>query len=364
MIPLLFAAAALAAPTRGLEPVQPTTTPSGEMYRRQVALVIGIDDYPDDSMDLSYAVADAKAVASRLRERFGYDDVIELYNEDATRAAVLTRLTELASLHPDDALFVFWAGHGIHTETASGETIGYLVPRDGTIDPTTAAVSNISMDDIRTLVGRSVPARHRFLVADTCYSGMLATRSVTTVPDADAAWLARNRNRDTFQVLTAGQDDETVLDTGPGGHSVFTARLLEALDEADDYTTASELAVHVQRTVRADAWMRGGHAQNPAFGRVAGTADFVLAPITAPPLPPPGPRRSRHLAGVAAGSFIIGAAGITTASLTRQSYVSSDLSAGPQPDIVRLNRTAGITGYTALGATGILLGTAVVVREW
>jgi len=218
---------------------------------------------------------------------------------------------------------------------------------------------------MRSLVGLQVPARHRFLVVDACYSGILATRSPGRIPDADANWLVRNHSRDTFQVLTAGQADETVLDIGPGGHSVFTARLLEVLDETDGYTTASEVAVELQRAVRADAWVRGGHAQTPAFGRVAGTGEFVLAPVDRGlPTLAVGPRRSRTLAWASAGSLVLGAAGLGTAALTRSHYQSSPLTAGPQDGLVRLNVVSGVAGYTGLAASGALFTAALWVGEW
>lgn len=365
MVALLVAGLATAG-TRGLEPVHSATpVDSGGAYRRQVAVVVGIGDYPDDTLDLDYAVADARGVADLLRTRFGYDDVIELYDEQASRAAVLSTLSQLSSLHPDDALFVFWAGHGISTPTPGGESIGYLVPRDGTTDIATAAAHNISMDDLRTLIGLNVPARHRFLVVDACYGGLLATRSTPRVPDADAQWLVRNQQRDTFQILTAGQDDETVLDVGPDGHSVFTARLLETLSDSDGYLTATELAVQTQRAVRADAWMRGGHVQTPAFGRLVGSADFVLAPTTTPlPELQVGPRRSRTLGWTALGTLVLGSAGLATAHLTRNQYVDASLDAGPRPELVRWNRVSGTVGLTALGASGVLMTSAMWVGEW
>ncbi len=368
MTPAAFLLAGIAAAsTRGLAPVQPDTPVKSELYARRVALVVGIGDYEDDTLDLAYAVDDARAVAEVLRDRFGFDDIRTLVDGEATRDGVLQALSDLGDLSPDDALFIFWAGHGLAVETSTGEPVGYLVPWDGSTDPARVPVQDLSMSDVRSLVGRTVPARHRFLVVDACYAGLLATREARHVPDADAAWLARNSARDAFQVLTAGQADEAVLDIGPDGHSVFTARLLSALGSADDYLTASELAVEVQRAVRADAFERGSHGQTPAFGRIAGTGEFVFVPkdvaLVGVPMPS-GPRTSRALAWSSAASLVVGVVGLSAAAITRDQYGASPLSAGPQPERVQLNRIAGGAGYAALGASGVLLSTAVWVGRW
>ncbi len=361
----LAAPLAAAAPTRGLAPAGPGAAPPAPLYQRQVALVVGISDYPGEALDLDHAVADAAAVAHRLRTRFGFDEVIELYDDAATRAGVLSALQSLAALSPDDALVVFWAGHGTTTHTASGEALGYLVPHDGSLDPEEALLHDIPMESVRTLIGRSIPARHRLLVVDACYGGMLATRGAPDLAPHDAAWLARNRQRTAFQVLAAGQADEAVLDVGPDGHSVFTARLLAALDEPAPFRTASELSVQVQREVRQDAWLRSHHDQTPAFGHLQGSGEFIFVPTGAPPPLAALPRhRSRGLAWAAGGLALVGTTGLVLAATTRADYRAGTVADGPEAALVRRNHLAGAAGITGLSLAGALGAGALWVHEW
>ena len=63
-----------------------------QLYRKMVAVVIGIDRYADPSMNLSYAVRDAQGMEEVLRDAYGFDPVYALYNEDATKAKILELL--------------------------------------------------------------------------------------------------------------------------------------------------------------------------------------------------------------------------------------------------------------------------------
>jgi hypothetical protein len=76
-------------------------------------------------------------------------------------------------------------------------------------------------------------------------------------------------------VLSAGGKGEQVLDGGRYGHSVFTGRLIEALQETTYYVTAKELGLSIPKKVFSDARERG-HRQIPQFGNLLGEGDFVF----------------------------------------------------------------------------------------
>jgi hypothetical protein len=102
-------------------------------YSNSHALIIGINAYKT-APPLSYAVSDATAIASTLKDRFLFPtkNIHLLLESDATRAAVLDRFLSFACDGTDvnDRLVVFFAGHG-HTVKSSRSEVGYLVPWDG-----------------------------------------------------------------------------------------------------------------------------------------------------------------------------------------------------------------------------------------
>ena len=272
---------------RGIEavpsPAADLVAPYGEVH----ALVIGIDSYADAGVPrLANAVQDARSIADLLQRRFRFESVVLLTDDRATRSGILNQLGQYQRLTSDDALFIFWAGHGLSLPTPTGEMVGFLVPHDGTMDKLTAVGANIPMTQLRDAVGSVIPAKHKFLVVDTCFSGVLAMRDAPPVPTRSSAYVQQATASPTFQVLTAGRGDQTVLDGGPDGHSVFTGRLLQALGAASDFVSAQELAAQVTRQVSEDARSRG-HVQTPMYGALAGFGEGDFLFLSVPEDPPP-----------------------------------------------------------------------------
>ena len=270
-----------AAETRGLRVIakDPITNQTGEvkLYNKSYAVIIGIDQYQNLSpgRQLAYAVKDAEGISATLKKYFRFDRIATLYNQDATKERIMKLLTsELPrDMGPEDAVFLFWAGHGNQDSSADGE-IGYLIPYDGSADE---IYKNITMTEIRDTVSKKLPAKHVFYAFDACYSGLLTTRAVDTMSRRDLAYMKEITKERVRQVLTAGSKGQEVLDGGRNGHSVFTGRLIEILEAAGDYITANEIQAIIKEKVYGDALGRGLN-QKPDFGRLSGTGDFVFIP--------------------------------------------------------------------------------------
>jgi uncharacterized caspase-like protein len=249
-----------------------------QLYDYTAALIIGIDMYENlgASEQLTYAVKDAKGVVEVLRDDFRFDEILTLYNEEATRNNIRRALYGFRSLTREGGVFVYFAGHGITIPgTLDAKDLGYLVPYDGSLD-SSEMYKNISMQQIKSDICVSILAKHVFFVFDACFAGlMLDTRSTLAKSSRDFSYLKAITNEQVRQVLTAGAKGETVLDNGPGGHSVFTGRLIEALKNTEDYITARELGQYLKKRVYGDAAARG-HSQRPTDGEIYGTGDFVF----------------------------------------------------------------------------------------
>jgi len=353
----MWAGVALAGPgVRGVQ-VEPLVETRG-LYRRRVALVVGIDDYPGVSFDLSHAVNDAQAVARVLDERYAFDEVVLLSQANSTKAGVWSALHHLAESHPDDAVLVFWAGHGVSATDEQGRPQGYLVPVDGDPSPRFHPEANLSMAELRRFLLEEVPARHKLVIADACYAGSLSTRGAVD----PGATLSQLTQRPVLAVLTAGGADETVLDGGTGGHSVFTAALLDGLEDVDSYTTASALAATVQRAVREDAYALG-HRQTPDFARVAGSGDFVLLPMGDPEATVPRiPKRRRG------GSWGYAVPGIVFPEPGPPPTMTQRAGVSVQPQAARRVRVASASGVGVqqLDETGarVAAGLTTALATW
>jgi len=269
-----------ASETRGLRVVakDAVTSQTGEvkLYNKSYAVIIGIDRYQNlPGRQLSYAVKDAEGISATLKKHFKFDRIATLYNQEATKERIMKLLTsELPrDMGAEDAVFIFWAGHGNQDSSADGE-IGYLIPYDGSADE---IYKNITMTEIRDTVSKKLPAKHVFYAFDACYSGLLTTRAVDIKSRRDLAYMKEITKERVRQVLTAGSKGQEVLDGGSNGHSVFTGRLIEILEAAGDYITANEIQTIIKEKVYGDAIGRGLN-QKPDFGRLSGTGDFVFIP--------------------------------------------------------------------------------------
>jgi hypothetical protein len=278
---IFLSSISFAAETRGLSIVAKDSSSGrqGEvrLYNKSYAVIIGIDRYANlpAGRKLKNAVKDAKGVEDVLRKNYQFDKIITLHNDQATKDRIMEVLTEElpAQMGRDDALFLFWAGHGNQEKSEYGE-IGYLIPYDGSTDKIR---KNITMAEIRDTISKKIPAKHVFYVMDACYSGLLTTRSVDGKTRRDLSYLKEITKESARQVLTAGGKGEEALDGGPKGHSVFTGRLIEILENAPDFITANELQASIKEKVHSDASARN-HTQTPGFGALYGLGDFVFIP--------------------------------------------------------------------------------------
>ncbi len=243
------------------------------LYDESFAVVVGIDSYQSpDWPTLSYAVKDAEAVARYLSAN-GFQ-VIELYDRDATKQAILTAMQNNVARRAGegDRVLIFFAGHG-YTETLARRDWGYVIPYDGA----SGSASFISMEELRTQSQKMGDATHQLFIMDSCYGGSLGTRGVAPLSPDLPDYLREVTRRPARQFLTAGGKGQQVADGGPKGHSYFTGYLLEALEDGladlngDRYITFSELSAYLVPRATSDL-------QTPATGNLPehGLGEFTF----------------------------------------------------------------------------------------
>jgi peptidoglycan/xylan/chitin deacetylase (PgdA/CDA1 family)/uncharacterized caspase-like protein len=237
------------------------------IYRDSWAVVIGIDNYAKWPK-LHYAVNDANGMKEILTRKYGFkpDHVFTLLNEDATRERILSvlgdTLSNTKSVHKEDRVFVFFAGHGATRKLPSGRDLGYIIPYEA--DPENFQGQAISMTNFQD-ISEGIPAKHVMFVMDSCYSGLALTRG-----QVNTNYIREVSKRMARQMLTAGGASEQVDDNGPNGHSIFTWTVLQGLEgradmNSDGFISGGELASYVAPSVS------GVSRQTPAFGNLPGS---------------------------------------------------------------------------------------------
>ncbi len=247
--------------SRGIrvEPISPT----GERVTgNQWLFVIGIDTYIEWPR-LETAVNDAKSVKNVLLSRYHFnsDHLIELYDEDATRANILSKLRYLArNIVEDDSLFIFYAGHGhLDPITKSGS---WIPVESGTKD-VSAWISN---NDIKNYLRIDViKAKHILLVSDSCFFGDFFRGHRGKLPEVTDAVIKKAYTLSSRQALTSG-GLEPVSDAGFGNNSVFSHFLIKTLKEnKDPFLVPSAFFSSIRAGVAENA------EQFPQFGSLKDT---------------------------------------------------------------------------------------------
>ena len=263
------ASAALAQDDRGLS-VEDRRSIEANWYPRSYAVVVGIDEYPRDSEwpRLSYAVSDAKMIAEVLEEH-GF--VVKLLlNEGATASAISSALQDEVrdKIGENDRFVFYFGGHGQSFEApGSGTTLGYLIPYDGKrIEGRHRVSTYLSMEELRSMFRDFVPARHKMVVADACFSGLLAQRSAPE-PEAILAYLGKTGTT----VVTAGDTDQPVQD------GAFSRILAEGLEGNADFDNNGYIDMYELGKYLRDETVKQYHGrQHPFVGNLSGTGQMVF----------------------------------------------------------------------------------------
>lgn len=251
-----------------------------EFYNHSFALVIGIDNYPSVPK-LRYATNDARSFAGLIESEFGFSpgNVTTLLDSSATRKNIMLAFDRLRrNAKKNDRVLVFFAGHGETIQMPDGRQKGYILPYDvDTQDLITTAISTDQLNEISQLM----PAKHMLFIMDACYGGLIFSRAAPLSPMA-SDYLEVISTRIARKALTAGGQDQTVQDNGPGHHSVFTYYLLTGLQtgaadlNGDGMITSQELDSYIAPRVTAET----NRAQTPEYGILGGDTggDFVFIP--------------------------------------------------------------------------------------
>jgi WD40 repeat protein len=285
---------------------------------------IGVSEYKDKAYNLRYAAKDAHDLVDAykaIERREGTSSkvhVLNLTDQKATKTAIMQAREWLQQSGVNDLVVVFAAGHGMTDDTSDY----YFGTYD--IDPKHPAVNGLPYQEFENLLD-GIPALHKVLLLDTCFSGEIekdqpvvlaqadtgasgtvkmrafkAARGVSVVADGPQAatstgtvgsgrlsndmlrfqqdWFADLRRGTGAAVISSSSGNEYSLEGEQWKNGVFTYSLLNGLKNRqadankDQVITVSELQAYVIEQVRK--LTEGG--QNPTVRRENLESDFVV----------------------------------------------------------------------------------------
>ena len=178
-------------------------------------LVVGIDDYSEPSLDMSFPVHDADRIAEVFAQRGGalYENVLvmPLRNEAATSTGILRAIDSLAEqARPQDTVVVFLAGHGSLVDQNF-----YFLPheflREGNSLEEAIRSSGLPAARLGDALAQ-VPALKRMIVFDTGQSGgALPVRKSSRNPFAFRGAVERlSRAQGAFTIASSAVTEQAV----------------------------------------------------------------------------------------------------------------------------------------------------------
>jgi formylglycine-generating enzyme required for sulfatase activity len=248
-----------------------TLSPSALAEGKKLALLIGVDRYPEGSgfTSLPYTERDVEQLAEVLLNA-GYRPehvrVLTLKRGNENTRFLPTQRNVRREFHlladdrtPDDSLLVALSGHGI-TRRVGGKPAAFFAPIDADLaDPD----SLISLDELYASLEQS-EARTKVLLVDAC-------RNEPTEGRAAAMPFASAPPPPSIAALFACSDGEVAWDAADlgGGHGVFFHYVIEGLrgdadaSPRDDKVSLAELLAYTQDRVPDYVSSRRGKRQMP-----------------------------------------------------------------------------------------------------
>jgi len=264
---------------------KPSARSAGVELPRIWVLSVGVSSYETEGLALEFAHRDATAIdaffASDEGGRVPDERRVLLVNQAATRAAVLTALTDVSRRSaPDDMLVLFLAMHGL--PDAGGDL--YYLSHD--TDPKALVGTGLPQRDIEYAISRAA-ARRVILLADACHAGAagfdgLRGRRSAALAETNRLVGQLAESKPGTAVLTASSATEASAEGQKwgGGHGVFTHHLLAGLsgdadDNGDRFITIRELFDFTYRHVSKDT---GGNQHPELKGRFDNAMPLAALP--------------------------------------------------------------------------------------
>ncbi|QQO11169.1 SUMF1/EgtB/PvdO family nonheme iron enzyme [Breznakiella homolactica] len=318
---------------------------------KQYALFIAIDGYQHWPA-LRNPVSDARDIRDILVGDYYIDEVIELYDRDATKENIIrtfTSLQERLSVH--DSLFVYFAGHG-HLDSASGA--GFWIPSDAGTDR--FAQSNwLPNSQIRGYISR-LKSIHVFLVSDACFAGDILDTSRSLPERIGSDYYRRSYSLVSRQVLTSGSI-ETVPDESEFAGALKMCLRKNTKPLIDPIEIYNEVRLSVAASTPLYGTLKQANHQDGAtflFFRRDGTSPAVVlsgapAPERGAPAPVPETVKPEAMVRIPGGRFVMGSPGEESGRYDDERLVDMELDPfymAPKPVTVgEFRKFTEATGY-------------------
>lgn len=246
--------------------------------RDKWALVVGISDFKDKRLSLSYSAKDATDFADYLQKEAGFapDHVKVIVNKDATQRRILSELGDKwlpRVANPDDLVVLFLSTHGSGAELDVGGQ-NYLVAYD--TDVNDLYTTGIPMQRLAHDIKDRVHCDRVVIFLDACHSGATEAGGskglVRTGVDANEFAVGSGQ-----LVIASSKEDQVSWESKKLPNGVFTASLLDALRSNGKTATIDKTFATLKDRVQDTVLRERGILQTPVITQWKGKSILLTA---------------------------------------------------------------------------------------
>jgi uncharacterized caspase-like protein len=218
-------------------------------------LVFGVNQYENSDFNLKFAVADAQSMAEELGTQqiklgtWSSVTVVPLLDANATKANFALALQKLAGeavtmpsnapssldrlkpAQPEDAIFIYFAGHGAVLGARYyliPYDLGYLGKRADLDEAAARSIQAHSISDVELeAMLEKVDAGDILLIIDACQSGQVLETQEKRRGPMNSKGLSQLAYEKGMYVLAASQGYQAALEVEQLGHGLLTYALVE-----------------------------------------------------------------------------------------------------------------------------------------
>ena len=268
---------------------QPVLTPAevggGSVIDDKWALVVGISNFKDPSINLRYAAKDATDFRNYLvnEAHFAPDHVKLLTDKAATREEIVGNLGDQwlrRVANCNDLVVVYISTHG---SPASKDTnnANFIIPYETNFS--NLRLTGIPMQFLTSALKDLVHCDHVVMILDVCHGGAAAPsddKGLERVVTVDAA---RVKLGDGQILLASSEASQLSWESKSYPNGVFTRRLIEALRARGDKTKLTDAFHNMKMKVEVEVLRDRAEVQSPIIFRKWQGEDAILGVLPANP---------------------------------------------------------------------------------
>ncbi len=229
------------------------------------ALVVGISNFADPSINLKYAAKDAIDFSRFLVDKldFAPDHVKLLTDKEASRENILKNLGDqwLGRLaNRDDLVVIYISSHGSGSKNESGG-FNFLVAHDTA--PDALLSTGVPMQWLSAIIKEQVHSNRIVTILDVCHSGSASGQKGLSRDSAfDVSKLQIGEGQ---AIICSSSPDQISWESKSYPNSVFTRQLIEALKENNKQVDLNQAFKFLSEQVEQEVLRDRGRLQTPLY---------------------------------------------------------------------------------------------------